>query len=74
MKRISYPMTFLAVVLVLATMYVAGLSDDTLALEQQQYCHMVHEFQLSGGEVGWPDFEGTFAAECNADGSVKEAK
>lgn len=74
MKRISYPMTFLAVVLVLAAMYVAGLSDDTLALEQKQYCRMVHEFQLSGGEVGWPDYDNVYDKTCNADGSVKEVK
>ena len=74
MKRISYPMIFLAVVLVLATMYVAGLSDNTLALEQKQYCRMVHEFQLSGGEVGWPDYDKVYDQSCNADGSVKEEK
>lgn len=37
---------------------------------QYQYCQMVAMYDQAEG-IGWPDYRGTFAAECNEDGSVK---
>lgn len=57
----------------IALALLGGFKDDVEAMEQKQYCEMVAMYDEAEG-IGWPDFEGTFAAECNADGSVKEAK
>lgn len=70
MKR--YPRFYVALV-VAATLaglaLVSGFEDDS-ALEQAQYCRMVHAYLDSDGEFGWPDYERTYGDSCNADGTV----
>ena len=74
-RRVPVVAILALVFVLLAVMAVLDFKDDTLARDQQQYCDMVALYQNNPGqEIGWPDFRNTFAAECNADGSVKEAK
>lgn len=42
-------------------------------MEQKQYCDLV-ALHKQNPDLGWPDYAGTFNAECNADGTVKGAK
>lgn len=63
----------LAVVFIaLAGLALSGFKDDALALEQAQYCRMVHTHQQTDGTYGWPDYDNAYAEACNADGTVKE--
>lgn len=69
----AHVIAVLAVVFVLlGAMAVSGFKDDALALEQQQYCRMVHTHNTTGGAYGWPDYDNAYASSCNADGTVKE--
>lgn len=55
----------LAMAALLAAFAVAGaFEDDELTLQQREYCQMVHDWQISRGERGWPDFYGTYNTEC----------
>jgi hypothetical protein len=59
------------VALLLAAAAIGGFRDDTLLLEQKQYCQMVYQWKQSGGEVGWPDYDKAYDVACNANGTVK---
>jgi hypothetical protein len=50
----------LAVVVALISIWaVAGLGDYEEAVRhQQQYCEMVEIYHESGGEYGWPPYQG----------------
>ena len=61
------------VVLVLAVVALSGLKDDSLAIEQAQYCRMVH-MHKSDPNLGWPDFNNTYDQYCTTGGTVKEAE
>ena len=61
------------VVLVVAALALSGLKDDSLAIEQTQYCRMVH-MHKSDPSLGWPDFNKTYDQYCTTGGNVKEAK
>lgn len=57
----------------MAVVLVAVLSFDrgTMDLEAAQYCDMVHLHQQSAGELGWPDYQGTYAQQCTPDGKLR---
>lgn len=59
------------VALLAAAAAISGFKDDALQMQQKQYCQMVHDWQQSGGEVGWPDYDKAYDVACNADGTVK---
>lgn len=59
--------------LVLGVLALGGFKDAAEDLEQRQYCELV-ALHKANPDLGWPDFHGTFEQECNADGTVKEAK
>jgi len=62
------------VALLAAAAIIGGFKDDALVLEQAQYCRMVHMYEQSGGEVGWPDYDKAYATACNANGTVKQER
>ena len=69
----THVIAVLAVVFVLlGALALSGFKDDALALEQQQYCKMVHTYKTTDGAYGWPDYNDAYATSCNADGTVKE--
>ena len=61
------------VALIAAAVVIGGFKDDATMMEQRQYCSLV-ALHKGNADIGWPDFRGTFDAECNADGTVKGAK
>lgn len=40
-------------------------------LEAQRYCEMVHLWNTSAGDLGWPDYAGTYAAHCTPAGELR---
>ena len=58
---------------VVAVLVVGKFDRDAQRMEQRQYCDMV-ALGKQDPDLGWPDFRNVFDAQCNEDGSVKEAK
>lgn len=71
MNRTRY--IVLAIVVILALLladYLAGFEDN---VEARQYCDMVHLYKKSGGELGWPDYNRVYDAQCTEDGQLRRA-
>lgn len=64
MARSKVVVALAVVAVVLATLLVGYLDGQALQAQQRQYCQQVHQFKLSGGTVGWPDYAGSYDAEC----------
>lgn len=63
----------LTVAALLAAFAVTGWMEETdVTLQQVQYCRMVHEYKMSDGAVGWPDYAKSYDASCNEDGTIKK--
>lgn len=61
-KRVA---TALVAIAVAAGVLVVGYFDKQAQdLEAAQYCQMHALWIESKGDVGWPDFRGTYAKEC----------
>ena len=62
-SKALYPILLILSVLLL--LFVVGALDkQRLEVEQRQYCQM-HELWIeSGGELGWPDYNGNYAEVC----------
>lgn len=58
------------VFLIIGAMVISGFKDDALVLQQKMYCQQVARFNANP-DIGWPDYEHSFEASCNADGTVK---
>ena len=58
------------VFIILGSMGVSGFKDDSLALQERQYCSLV-ALHRDNPDIGWPDYEHRFDRDCNADGTVK---
>jgi hypothetical protein len=43
---------------------VGALDKQRLEEEQRQYCQMHELWIKSGGELGWPDYNGNYAEVC----------
>lgn len=56
------------ILLVLAAILLIGvvgaLDKQSLEMEQRQYCQMHELWIKSGGELGWPDYNGSYKEEC----------
>lgn len=57
--------TALVAIAVIAGVLLVGYFDkEAQDLEAAQYCQMHALWIESRGELGWPDFRGTYAKEC----------
>lgn len=54
----------LVVAVILLVGLVGALDKERLDVEQRQYCRMHEMWIQSGGEVGWPDYNGNYAEVC----------
>lgn len=55
----------LIVLAIVAAIALIGLTGGTTeVMEQAQYCEMVQQYEASGGEMGWPDYNHNYATVC----------
>lgn len=44
---------------------LVGQSDyEDALMEEQKYCEMVNEYDMSNGERGWPDYKDIYDSAC----------
>lgn len=56
---------FVAVAAVcLVVLAMCGSGDEELARQHDDYCQMVQIFEETGGQRGWPDYNGNAAEVC----------
>ncbi len=53
-----------AIAIVAAVLVVGYFDKESQDLEAAQYCEMHALWIESKGDLGWPDFRGTYAQEC----------
>lgn len=57
---------FLGAIAFLIIAGFAGQSDyEDALLEEQFYCEMVTEHEMSNGEHGWPDYKEIYDSACS---------
>lgn len=70
MRRSIVYLVLLALAFIIAASMITGFRDDSLELQQKQYCELVRLHQQDDS-LGWPDYKNRFDKDCNPDGSVK---
>ena len=59
--------TLITILAILSLAILSWISHDLYDHESEQqarYCEMVSAWQDSGGEIGWPDYNGNYDEVC----------
>lgn len=58
------PIAWILVLLVLGLEMVGDMGLEDAVRADQHYCQMVKLYKDTRGDAGWPDYEGTYDANC----------
>jgi hypothetical protein len=59
--------TLITILAILSLAILSWISHDLYSHESEQqarYCQMVDAWQDSGGDIGWPDYNGNYSEVC----------
>ena len=72
-RRAWWKYVAVAFLIYMAIAWLGKMQREDDALAARQYCEMVHLWKTSAGDLGWPDYAGTYARQCTPAGAVRAA-